>query len=75
MVTFVTPPNAPQYHLDLVLQLNRELADYGTVRVFDSAALPDAARNRMQTVYASDLGTLVLSDGTDWRPVTLGTPI
>lgn len=75
MVAFITPPNAPQWHLDLVLQLNREFADYGVMRVFDSADLPLAARNRMQTVYASDLGTLVLSDGTDWRPVSLGSPI
>lgn len=75
MVNFISPPGAPEFHRTLVLELNRAFGSYGEVRHFDSADLPAADRNAMQTVYLDDLNTLALSDGTDWRPVTLGAPI
>lgn len=75
MVTFISPPNSPEFHRNLVLELNRVFSRYGQVEHYQSTALPPAANSFMMNVYLDDLNTYAVSDGTDWRPYTLGAPL
>jgi hypothetical protein len=75
VVKFDSNPQAPIWFRKLIQDLNRAFQFYGVIPTFDSAQLPDASAYRHNFVYATDLDTYVISDGTDWRPVQLGAPI
>jgi hypothetical protein len=75
VVKFSTNPFAPEFHRKLVAEMNRVFGSYGQTEAFASTDLPGAEDYKMRTVYASDLNTLVLSDGVNWYPVQLGAAL
>lgn len=74
----VLPPNAPDWAIDLVNQVNamdrrlRLNEQYGgTINEYSVSDLPDATGNEKRIFVTDETGgyTLAFTDGTNWRRV------
>lgn len=60
-----------------IFQAFVQVVPAGPVRMalYTSTTLPDAAKYQGYMVWVDDIAQVAVSDGTDWLPLTQGSPL